>query len=348
MKKTLRELADWLDGQLCGPVDQIDATLEIEGITGIADAGPTQLTFAETAHLKRAEACQAAAVIIPSGVSEFAKPSIRVKNPRLAFTRLLTLFNPRVEYAPGVHPTAVVGQNVRLADSVTVMAQVFIGDDVIIGEGTVVHPLTYIGSGTRIGKDCLLHPHVTLRERTVLGDRVIIQSGAVLGGDGFGYVTVDGEHLKVPQVGNVVIEDDVEIGINTAIDRATTGSTIVRKGTKIDNLVHIAHNDIIGQHCFIVAQTGISGSVIVGDRVTLAGQTGTAGHIKIGGNSVFIGRAGITKDTPENFFGAGVPARPHQEWQREQIALHKLPDTLKKIKAMEKRLAELEAKNQNS
>ena len=179
----------------------------------------------------------------------------------------------------------------------------------------------------------------------MLGNRVIVQSGAVLGGDGFGYITVDGEHLKVPQVGNVVIEDDVEIGSNTAIDRATTGSTIVRRGTKIDNLVHLAHNDIIGEHCFIVAQTGISGSVTVGDRVTLAGQTGTAGHIKIGANSVFIGRAGITKDTPANYFGAGTPARPHQEWLREQIALHKLPETMKKIRNMEKRLGELETKN---
>lgn len=343
MKKTLRELAEWVGGQVCG-----EGSVEIDGITGIDEAGPSDLTFAVSPHLDRAAASKAAAVIISVSVESFAKPAIRVDNPRLAFTRLLNLFNPRPQVDPGVHPTAVVGRNVTLGENVAVMAQVYIGDDVVIGDGTIIFPQVYLGPGTVIGQDCLIHPQVTLREHTLLGNRVIVQSGAVLGGDGFGYVTVEGEHLKVPQVGNVVIEDDVEIGSNTAIDRATTGSTIVRRGTKIDNLVHIAHNDIIGEHCFIVAQTGISGSVTVGDRVTLAGQTGTTGHIKIGANSVFIGRAGITKDTPANYFGAGTPARPHQEWLREQIALHKLPETMKKFRAMEKRLAELEAKNSNS
>ena len=340
MKKTLREIADWLEGNVLGDTD-----IFITGVTGIDEAGPHDLTFAVPPHLEKALQSKAAAVIVPATVESFAKPAIRVANPRLAFTRLLSLFNPPPQAEPGVHPTAVVGRNVSLGHGVAIMAQVFVGDDVVIGDGTIVFPQVYLGSGTVIGRDCLIHPQVTLRERTVLGNRVIVQSGAVLGGDGFGYVTVEGEHLKVPQVGNVVIEDDVEIGSNTAIDRATTGSTIVRRGTKIDNLVHLAHNDIIGEHCFIVAQTGISGSVTVGDRVTLAGQTGTAGHIKIGANSVFIGRAGITKDTPANYFGAGTPARPHQEWLREQIALHKLPETMKKIRNMEKRLGELETKN---
>ena len=343
MKKTLREIAEWIDGNVLG-----DASIIIDGITGIDEAGPGDLTFAVSPHLERALLSKAAAVIVPAAVETYAKPAIRVANPRLAFTRLLTLFNPPPQVDSGVHQTAVVGKNVRLAEGVAIMAQVFIGDDVAIDAGTIIYPQSYVGAGTVIGKDCLIHPQVTLRERTVLGDRVIVQSGAVLGGDGFGYITVDGEHLKVPQVGNVVIEDDVEIGSNTAIDRATTGSTVVKRGTKIDNLVHIAHNDIIGEHCFIVAQTGISGSVTVGDHVTLAGQTGTAGHINIGANSVFIGRAGITKDTPANYFGAGTPARPHQEWLREQVALHKLPDALKRLREMEKRLAEIERRANNA
>ena len=333
MRKTLREIADWVDGVALG-----DDSLVIDGITGIDEAGPSDLTFAVPPHLERALLSKAAAVIVPIAVESYAKPAIRVANPRLAFTRLLALFNPLPQVERGVNPTAVVGKNVRLAEGVAIMAQVFIGDDVSIDAGTVVYPQSYVGEGSIIGRDCLIHPRVTLRERTVLGNRVIVQSGAVLGGDGFGYITVDGEHLKVPQVGNVVIEDDVEIGSNTAIDRATTGSTVVKRGTKIDNLVHLAHNDIIGEHCFIVAQTGISGSVTVGDHVTLAGQTGTAGHINIGANSVFIGRAGITKDTPANYFGAGTPARPHQEWLREQVALHKLPDALKRLRELEKRL----------
>ena len=187
------------------------------------------------------------------------------------------------------------------------MAYVVIGDDVRIGDDTIVYPQTFIGDNCSIGAACLLHPQVTVRDQTVLGDRVIIQSGAVIGGDGFGFVTVAGEHLKVPHVGNVVIEDNVEIGACAAIDRGTLGSTIIKRGTKIDNLVHIAHNDIIGEHCLIVAQTGISGSVTVGHHVTMAGQTGTTGHIHIGENSVFIGRAGITKDVPANSFCAGVP-----------------------------------------
>ena len=337
MRKTLRELAELVEGSVIGDADQW-----IEGITGIDEAGPADLTFAVPPHLDRAAASKAAAVIVPAYVESYAKPAIRVETPRIAFTRLLTLFNPPPQVERGVHPSAVVGERVSLADNVAVMAQVFIGSDVTIGEGTIIFPHTFVGDGSVIGAGCILHPNVTLRERTILGNRVIVQSGAVVGGDGFGFVTVDGEHLKVPQVGNVIIEDDVEIGSNTAIDRATTGSTIVKRGTKIDNLVHIAHNDVIGEHCFIVAQTGISGSVTVGHHVTLAGQTGTTGHINIGANSVFIGRAGITKDTPANYFGAGTPARPHQEWVREQVAVHKLPAALKKIRDLEKRLEELE------
>ena len=343
MRKSLGEIADWLEGNVLG-----DDQIFITGVTGIDEAGPHDLTFAVPPHLEKALNSKAAAVIVPASVESFAKPAIRVANPRLAFTRLLTLFNPLPQLEAGVHPTAVIGKNVKLASDIVVMAQVYIGDDVSIGAGTIVYPQSYLGDGTVIGKNCLVHPQVTLRERTVLGDRVIVQSGAVIGGDGFGFITVDGEHLKVPQVGNVVIEDDVEIGANTAIDRATTGSTIIRRGTKIDNLVHIAHNDVIGEHCFIVAQTGISGSVTVGNHVTLAGQTGTAGHISIGANSVFIGRAGITKDTPANYFGAGTPARPHQEWLREQVALHKLPEALKRLREMEKRLTELEGKDKKA
>jgi len=337
LRKTLRELAELVEGSVIGDADQW-----IEGITGIDEAGPTDLTFAVPPHLDRAAASKAAAVIVPASVEAYAKSAIRVETPRIAFTKLLTLFNPPPQVERGVHPSAVVGDSVSLADNVAVMAQVFIGSDVTIGEGTIIFPHTFVGDGSVIGAGCIIHPNVTLREKTILGNRVIVQSGAVVGGDGFGFVTVDGEHLKVPQVGNVIIEDDVEIGSNTAIDRATTGSTIVKRGTKIDNLVHIAHNDIIGEHCFIVAQTGISGSVTVGHHVTLAGQTGTTGHINIGANSVFIGRAGITKDTPANYFGAGTPARPHQEWVREQVAVHKLPAALKKIRDLEKRLEELE------
>ena len=338
MNKTLRELAQLSGGEASG-----DDVL-IAGIAGIDEAGPNQITFAISPHIAKAARSKAGAVIIPAGTENFAKPAIRVTNPRLAFSCLLALFNPPPAVERIVHPTAIVGQNVTISPEAAVMAYAVIGDGVAIGRGSLVYPHVYIGEGSVIGEDCLIYPRVTLRERTMLGNRVIIQSGAVLGGDGFGFITVDGEHLKVPQVGNVVIEDDVEIGALSAVDRATIFSTIVKRGTKIDNFVHIAHNDVIGEHCLIAAMTGISGSVTVGHHVTMAGQTGTTGHINIGDNSVFIARAGITKDAPANSFCAGVPARPHQEWSREQVAVHKLPEALKKIRELEKRLELLEKK----
>jgi len=292
--------------------------------------------------MEKAIASKAGALIIPDTIIEFSKPAIRVNNPRLAFAVLLQRLTPPIEVVRGVHPSATIGKNVTLGNNIALLANVVLADKVTIGDNTIVYPCVYIGEESIVGKDCLIYPNVTLRERTLIGDRVIIQSGAVIGSDGFGFVTVAGQHLKVPQVGNVVIEDDVEIGANTCIDRATTSSTIIKRGTKIDNQVHIAHNDVIGEHCLIAAQTGVSGSVTVGHHVTLAGQTGTTGHIKIGDNSVFIGRAGITKDIPPNSFCAGVPARPHQEWAREQVALHKLPDALKRIRDLEKRLQVME------
>ena len=338
MNKTLTELAELIGGTLIGE-DRV-----VTGIAGIDEAGPSHITFAVHGHLAKAAVSKAGAVVIPADITEFAKPAIRVSNPRLAFSRLLSLFNPPPAVERTVHPTAILGQNVTISPDAAVMAYAVIGDGVVIGPGTIVYPHVYIGEGSVIGEACLIYPRVTIRERTILGNRVIIQSGAVLGGDGFGFITVDGEHLKVPQVGNVVIEDDVEIGALSAVDRATIFSTIVKRGTKIDNFVHIAHNVVVGEHCLIAAMTGVSGSVTVGHHVTMAGQTGTTGHINIGENSVFIARAGITKDTPPNYFGAGVPARPHQEWSREQVALHKLPDMMKKFREMEKRLAIMEAK----
>ena len=338
MNKTLRELAELVGGSLLGE-DRI-----IAGIAGIDEAGPSQITFAVHPYFEKAAASKAGAVVIPADITEFAKPAIRVSNPRLAFSRLVNLFNPPPAVERIVHPTAVVGRNVKISPEAAVMAYAVIGNGVTIGAGTIIYPHAFIGDDCVIGEDCLLHPRVTLRERTILGNRVFIQSGAVLGGDGFGFLTVEGQHLKVPQVGHVVIEDDVEIGACSAVDRATMGTTLIKRGTKIDNFVHIAHNVVVGEHCLIAAMTGISGSVTVGHHVTMAGQTGTNGHINIGENSVFIARAGITKDSPPNAFYAGVPARPHSEWAREQVALHKLPETLKKIKELEKKLALLESR----
>lgn len=335
--RTLREIAALVEGEVLGPGDLI-----IDGVTNIEDAGPTDITFAVPPHLDKAAASKAAAVIIPGEVATYPKPAIRVANPRVAFTKVLELFTPPPAVERGIHPTAVVGRNVRLGANIAIMACAVIADDAVIGDNTVIYPHCYIGRGVTVGSDSIIYPNVTINADCRLGSRVIIQSGAVIGSDGFGFVTVGGRHHKVPQVGNVIIEDDVEIGANAAIDRATTGSTLVRRGTKVDNLVHLAHNVVVGENCFLVAFTGIAGSTKIGNNVTFAGQSGAVGHITIGDNCIFAGRAGAASDVPANSFYAGFPARPHKEWLRAEAGMRKMPGLLKKVQAMEARLAELE------
>jgi len=337
LKKTLREIADLINGVLLG-----DGDLEITGVTNIEDATATDIAFAVAPHLDKAAQSVAAAVIIPNTITEFDKPAIRVENPRVAFVSLLKLFTPQIVVEPGVHDTAVVGKNVSIGENASVMAYVVLADNVKIGDNTIVYPHSYIGHQATVGSDCLVYPNATIATDCHIGNSVIIHSGAVIGSDGFGFVTVGGRHEKVPQVGNVLIEDDVEIGANVAIDRATTGSTIVKRGTKIDNLVHLAHNVVIGENCFLVAQTGIAGSVTVGNHVTFAGQSGCAGHLTIGDNCVFAARSAPIGDVPAGSFYAGFPARPHKEWLRAKASAHKIPDLVKKVRDLEKRLAAIE------
>ncbi|WP_378950958.1 UDP-3-O-(3-hydroxymyristoyl)glucosamine N-acyltransferase [Pelosinus sp. sgz500959] len=338
MKKTLREIADLVNGILLG-----DGDIEITGVTNIGDATSTDISFAVAPHLDKAALSCAAAVIIPETITEFAKPAIRVENPRMAFVSLLKIFTPQIAVASGVHSTAVVGDHVSIGENVSIMAYAVIADDVVIGDNTVVYPHTYIGHGAILGSDSLIYPNVTIGAGCQIGNRAIIHSGAVIGSDGFGFITIDGRHQKVPQVGNVLIEDDVEIGANVGIDRATTGSTIVKRGTKIDNLVHLAHNVVIGENCFLVAQTGIAGSVKVGNNVTFAGQSGCAGHLTIGDNCVFAARSAPISDVPAGSFYAGFPARPHKAWLRTEASANKIPDLIKKVRDLEKRLATMES-----
>ena len=340
MKKTLREIADLVNGVLLG-----DGGIEITGVTNLEDAGTADISFAVPPHLEKAARSSAAAVIIPMTATEFSKPAIQVENPRAAFTELLKVYAPKVMIEPGVHPTAVLGKNVTLGENVAIMAYAVIDDHAKIGNHTIIYPHTYIGKEAVLGSDCILYPNVTVRERCHIGSRSILHSGAVVGSDGFGFVTVSGRHQKVPQVGNVIIEDDVEIGANATIDRATTGSTVVKQGTKIDNLVHLAHNVVVGENCFFVAQSGIAGSTKIGNNVTFAGQAGCAGHITIGDNSVFAAKAGVIGNVPAGSFYSGFPARPHKEWLRGEASSNKVPDLLKKVKELEKRLAAVENKS---
>lgn len=337
MKKTLKEIAQLVDGILLG-----DGEIEITGVTNIEDATAFDIAFAVAPHLDKAALSSAAAVIIPDTVTEFAKPAICVANPRMAFVRLLEIFTPKIVVEAGVHEKAVIGNNVTLGENVSIMPYVVIGDNAIIGDHAIIYPHTYIGTNAVVGSENVLYSNVTIGQGCHLGSRVVAHSGAVVGSDGFGFITVGGRHQKVPQVGNVVIEDDVEIGANTTIDRATTGSTIVKRGTKIDNLVHLAHNVVVGENCFFVAQTGIAGSTKIGNNVTFAGQTGCAGHIEIGDNCVFAARAAAISSVPAGSFYGGFPARPHKEWLRTEASTHKVSELIKKIRDLEKRLANIE------
>ena len=335
--KTLAEIAELVDGVVDG-----DGSLVISGVTNIEEAGSQEITFAVPPHLEKAARSSACAVIIPTTVEEFSKPCIRVANPRLAFTKLLEVFTPPVAVERGVHPSAVVGAGVSLGRNIAILPHAVIADNVVIGDNTVIYPHVYIGTGAKVGNDCLLYSGAVVREYCQLGNRVIVQNNAVIGSDGFGFVTIGGKHKKVPQVGNVIIGDDVEIGACVTIDRATTGSTVVNNGSKIDNLVHLAHNVVVGENCFFVAQTGIAGSAKIGNNVTFAGQSGSAGHITIGDNCIFAARSAPINDVPAGSFCAGFPARPHREWLRAEAAAGKVPDLLKKVRELEARLDALE------
>ena len=337
MQKTLAEIAQIVEGEITG-----QETAVISGVKNIALAGPEDITFAVEPHIGEAAACAAGAVIIPDDVKDFPKTAVRVKDPRLAFAKLLEVFTPPVHLQRGISERAYIGENVKIGKNVTVMPFAMVDDNAVVGDNVVLYPHTYVGQYASIGKDTLLYPNVTVREFCKIGERVIIQSSSVIGGDGFGFVTKNGKHTKVPQIGNVIIEDDVEIGALVGIDRATMGSTIVAQGTKIDNLVHVGHNCEIGANNLIVAQTGIAGSTTSGSNVTFGGQTGVVGHIHIGRNTVLAARSGPIADIPEGVFYAGFPARPHQEWLRMEAAAKRLPEMRKQIKALEKRLQQLE------
>ena len=343
MKKTLKEIAQLLNGKIIAGLE----TLEIAEATSIDTATAQSITFALEEYLEKALASDAGAVIVPLAVTEFAKPAIAVENPKEAFSKLAELFAPKVEIEVGVHPLAFVHPTAKLGKNVTVRAYAIIEKDVQIGDDCIIFSNAYVGQAAVLGAECVLHANSVVREFCILGNRVILQNGAVVGGDGFGYTTNNRKHTKVPQVGNVILGDDVEVGCNSCIDRATNykTSTIVGAGTKIDNLVHLAHNDVIGENCLFVAQVGISGSVNIGNNCTFAGQVGSAGHLQIGDNCVFAARSGITNDIAANSFCAGFPARPHKEWLKLEAYKSKLPDLNAKVKKLEKRLAELEKKS---
>ena len=336
--KTLREIADLLQGQVIGDENKV-----VYGVTNIDEVTEREITFAVAPHIEKAAKSSAGAIIVGKGnEKEFTQALIVVENPRVAFALLLEDFSPPLDVKRQIHASAVVSPSATIGKNVAIMPCAVIEDGVCIGDNTVVYPNVYLAKNVKVGNDSIIYSNVSVYAGCVIGDRVIIHSGATIGADGFGYVTIGREHKKVPQVGNVVLHDDVEIGANSCIDCGTTGSTVIGKGTKIDNLVHVGHNDIIGENCFLVAFVGLPGSVKVGNNVTFAGQVGSVGHINIGNNCVFAGRAGITNDVPDNSIYAGFPAQPHREWLKQEAMQRKMPEIMKKLKDLEKKISFLE------
>jgi UDP-3-O-[3-hydroxymyristoyl] glucosamine N-acyltransferase len=322
-----------------------DGGIDIARLAGLEQAGAGDLSFfANPRYAAALRVTRASAVILGDDAPPAPCAMLRTPNPYLAFAGAVALFALHDRPAPGVDPRAAVAADVRLGAQVSIGPFVSIGAGAAIGARTVIQPHAHVGPGARIGDDCLIHSHVALRERVVLGDRVVVQNGAVIGSDGFGFAhEADGTHRKIPQAGIVVIEDDVEIGANTTLDRPALGETRIQAGTKIDNLVQIAHGVRIGRRALLAAQVGVAGSTTVGDGVVLAGQVGVAGHLTVGQGVRATAQTGIPNSVPPGAFVSGYPAIANRDWLKASAIFRRLPELRKRIAELERRLAELEA-----
>ena len=330
------QLAERLAGNVLGDPDLI-----LSGFAPADSAKAGDLTFAENdAYFARADQSAASAILIAGDyASTTGKVLIRVTNARTAFAQVLPLFFPEPSFAPGIHASAVVAESASVDPTAHIGPQCVVGERVRIGPGAVLQAHVVVGDDCAVGDGSRLFPNVTLYPRSMLGKRVRIHSGSAIGADGFGYVFDQGQHRKVPQVGQVILHDDVEIGACVSIDRAALGATVIGRGTKIDNLVQIAHNVTIGEHCIIVSQVGIAGSTKIGNYVTVAGQAGLAGHLRIGDRVTIAAKAGVMNHIPEGQTWLGAPARPDREMKRQLIAIERLPELVRRVQELEKRLA---------
>jgi UDP-3-O-[3-hydroxymyristoyl] glucosamine N-acyltransferase len=335
---TLRELAARLDCRLDG-----DGDIEIARVAAIHDAGPGDVTFLTNPKYEKALAgTRASAVILHVDGPGAPCATLRSPEPYLAFARAVGLFAPDDRPAAGVHALTAIAPDARLGAGVAIGAFVAIGAGASIGDRTAVYPNVTIGPGVRIGDDCVIHANVSIRERVAIGHRVVLQDGVVLGGDGYGFVRRrDGTHEKIPQVAAVVVEDDVEIGANTTVDRPAVGETRIKAGAKIDNLVQIAHGVSVGRNALMAAQVGISGSTTIGDDVIFGGQVGVGGHLTIGQGAVAVGQSGVTNSLEPGARVAGYPAIDNQTWRRASVLFKHLPELKRRLDALEKELAAL-------
>jgi UDP-3-O-[3-hydroxymyristoyl] glucosamine N-acyltransferase len=339
MEITLKEIARILDGDIDG-----DSACIISGMAGIDRAGPGEITFvANPKYAKYIATTQASAIVcVPETVAP-GKNLLKVANPYLAYAKALRYLNPAPSESGTIDPGAIIANNVTMGKNVTVYPFVSIGEGCCLGDNVTIYPHCFIGKNASIGDDTILHPNVTIEERCTIGRRVIIHAGTVIGSDGFGFARDGAAYYKIPQLGIVQIDDDVEIGACNTIDRAALERTWIKRGTKTDNLIHIGHNVIIGEDCCVVALTGISGSTKLGDRVIMAGQSATVGHISIGNDVIVGARAGVSADVPDGQIVSGAPHMPHSKYLRATATFPKLPEMRRALTQLTQKVEALEA-----
>ena len=341
MAYTLKDIAEFIEGELMG-----EETVEINGVSDIEDAKKGEIAFVDNPKFKeKIYTTQASCIITSFDIKDVKKPIIKCKNPSLAITKIIEkMFPLDMQHPKGVDKSALIGKNVKLGKDVAIGANSVIEHGASIGDRSIIYPLVYIGRDTVVGKNTLIYPNVTVREKAIIGNNVTIHSSSVIGSDGFGFVKNGQVFLKIPQMGIVEIQDDVEIGACVSIDRARFGKTVIGKGTKIDNLVQIAHNVRIGENCIVVAQVGISGSVNIGNNVMLGGQAGITDHVDIGDNVMVSAKGGITKSVPSRTIMSGIPARPHNVMKRLVAHIDNLPKIVERLDELEKKLKKLTTK----
>ena len=338
---SLTELAERLGAEVVG-----DGNHMVGAVRALDDAGAEDLSFLHNSkYAESARSSRAGAVLIADAELLPGRNLLVCREPYLALARALEVFYPAERPETGVHPSAVVADDVEIGAGVSIGPLCSVAAGARIGGKTIIGAGCVIGRGVEIGAGCVLHPRVVIEDRSRIGERCTIQAGTVIGSDGFGFATVDGVHHKIPQVGIVVLEDDVELGANVCVDRAALGETRIGRGTKVDNQVQIAHNVKVGEHCLLVAQVGISGSTEIGHHTVFAGQAGAAGHLRIGSGVVAAARAAVLRDVPDGVTVAGNPARPHREWLKANANLRRLDNLRDRVKQLEARVEEMEDAN---
>jgi UDP-3-O-[3-hydroxymyristoyl] glucosamine N-acyltransferase len=340
---TAAQLAQELGAEVIG-----DDSVALTGFAPADRAQAGHLTFAENEeYLAKAEQGGASAILVGNSAASSKKTLLRVKNPRVAFAKVLPLFFPEAQFASGIHSSAIIAKSADVDPSAHIGPYCVIGERVKIGARTALLGGNHVGDDSQLGEDIRLFPNVVVYARSQIGHRVRVHAGTVIGSDGYGYVFDQGQHVKVLQIGNVIIHDDVEIGANVCIDRAALGSTVIGRGTKIDNLVQVAHNVVVGEGCLLVGQCGIAGSTTLGNFTTVAAQAGIAGHLKIGNQVTIAGQSGVMQDIADGEKRLGTPAWPDKEAKRQYIAIRRLPELLHQVAALEKKVEQMD-KSQTS